>query len=180
MANAARVPIAEEIGAIPPGICRRVAADARARKLDPGRWRHYAGPRRSDRTPPDPPDEACMPSFTLTDLARDLWVESFAIDGAAVGLPASPAWSVAKRVLRGGRRDGVDLIRVDNGAFAFAVVPTRGMGIWRGSYEGDRVGWDSPVRDGPVHPAHVNLMEGGGLGWLGGFDELLVRCGLEN
>jgi hypothetical protein len=54
------------------------------------------------------------------------------------------------------------------------------MGIWKGYYQGDRLGWDSPVRDGPVHPGFVNLMNGGGLGWLEGFDELLVRCGLEN
>jgi hypothetical protein len=54
------------------------------------------------------------------------------------------------------------------------------MGIWKGQYKGDRLGWDSPVRDGPVNPAFVNLMNGGGLGWLDGFDELLVRCGLEN
>src|SRR5262249_25667338 len=52
--------------------------------------------------------------------------------------------------------------------------------IWRGKYRGDSIGWDSPVRDGPVHPALVNLMSGGGLGWLDGFDELLARCGLEN
>jgi hypothetical protein len=36
------------------------------------------------------------------------------------------------------------------------------------------------VRDGPVHPAFVNLMSNGGLGWIEGFDELLARCGLEN
>ena len=120
-----------------------------------------------------------MPSFTLTDLARDLWVERFALD-ASPGIPALPAWSVSKRALRGGRRDGVDLIEIKNGLLSFAVVPTRGMGIWKGEYAGDRLGWDSPVADGPVHPSFVNLMNGGGLGWLEGFDELLARCGLEN
>ena len=34
--------------------------------------------------------------------------------------------------------------------------------------------------EGPVHPAFVDLGEPGGLGWLDGFDELLVRCGLES
>jgi hypothetical protein len=52
------------------------------------------------------------------------------------------------------------------------------MGIWKGSYLGNRLGWDSPVTDGPVNPAYVNLMNLGGLGWLDGFDELLARCGL--
>jgi hypothetical protein len=54
------------------------------------------------------------------------------------------------------------------------------MGIWRGHYLADRLGWDSPVRDGPVNPAFVNLLNWGGLGWLEGFDELLARCGVEN
>ncbi|AGA27516.1 aldose 1-epimerase family protein [Singulisphaera acidiphila] len=121
-----------------------------------------------------------MPSFTLTDVGRDLWVENFAIDAASVESPSAHAWSVTKRALRGGRRDGVDLIQVNNGVFTFSIVPTRGMGLWKGHLGGDRVGWDSPVGDGPVNPAFVNLMNWGGLGWLEGFDELVARCGLEN
>ena len=46
------------------------------------------------------------------------------------------------------------------------------MGLWRGQFRGDRIGWDSPVTDGPVNPTFVNLMSTGGLGWLEGFDEL--------
>jgi galactose mutarotase-like enzyme len=42
-----------------------------------------------------------------------------------------------------------------------------------------RLGWQSPVK-GPVHPAFVRVSEASGLGWLDGFDELLVRCGLES
>jgi hypothetical protein len=30
-----------------------------------------------------------------------------------------------------------------------------------------------------VHPQYVNLQSRGGLGWLEGFNELMVRCGLE-
>jgi hypothetical protein len=121
-----------------------------------------------------------MPSFVLTDIARDLWVERCDITAKDLGFSTTQPWSVTKRVLRGGRRDGVDLIQVDNGVLGFSLIPTRGMGIWRGKYRGDSIGWDSPVRDGPVNPAFVNLMSGGGLGWLDGFDELLARCGLEN
>ena len=120
-----------------------------------------------------------MPTAVLTDLARDLWVEGFSLHSAAHGPAGHPPWSVTKRALRGGRRDGVDLIRVDNGALSFSLLPTRGMGIWRGAYRGYHLGWDSPVADGPIHPAFVNLSAAGGLGWLDGFDELLARCGLE-
>jgi hypothetical protein len=46
-------------------------------------------------------------------------------------------------------------------------------------YDNERIGWKSPVR-GPVHPGFVDVGEPSGLGWLDGFDELLVRCGLES
>ena len=113
-----------------------------------------------------------MPSHILTDVANDLWVDSFALRAGAC--------SVTKRTLRGGRRDGVDLVRLDNGAFSVDVVPTRGMGLHRGDGKGTRIGWTSAVTDGPVNPKFVNLMAWGGLGWLEGYDEMLVRCGLEN
>ncbi len=120
-----------------------------------------------------------MPTFVLTDVSNELWVDSKEIDPQALGLGETQPFSIKKHTLRGGRREGVDLIVVDNGALRFAVVPTRGMGLWKGWYEGNRLGWDSPIGDGPVNPAFVNLSAHGGLGWLEGFDELLARCGLE-
>jgi hypothetical protein len=121
-----------------------------------------------------------MASFTLTDLAEDTWVDTFELNPARLGLSSVEEWSVTKRTLRGGRRDGVDLIQIHHRALSMAIVPTRGMGLWRGSYRGDALGWTSPVLDGPVHPAFVHLEDRGGLGWLDGFDELMVRCGLEH
>ncbi len=121
-----------------------------------------------------------MPTFTLTDVSHEVWVENLTVDAAELGLAVTAPWSVSKRRLRGGRRDGVDLIVVDNGALRFAVVPTRGMGLWKGFYLGNILGWESPIADGPVHPGLVNLAAAGGLGWLDGFDELMARCGLEH
>ena len=121
-----------------------------------------------------------MASFILTDVSQDSWVESWAIDSAALGLTPAGRFSVRKRRLRGGRRDGVDLIEIDNGVLSFSIIPTRGMGLWKGSCLGNRLGWDSPVADGPINPAFVNLSGQGGLGWLDGFDELLARCGLAS
>ena len=109
-----------------------------------------------------------MPSHILTDVANDLWVDSFS-------LHAGPC-SVTKRTLRGGRRDAVDLVRLDNGAFSVDIVPTRGMSLHRGDYKGTRIGWTSAVTDGPVNPKFVNLMAWGGLGWLEGYDEMLVNA----
>jgi hypothetical protein len=118
-------------------------------------------------------------SWVLTDVAHDLWVDSFAIGPENVKVQGTHAWSIRKRTLRGGLRDGVDAVELCNGNLALTLLPTRGMGIWRGSYRGIPLGWQAPVL-GPVHPRHVNLPERGGLGWLRGFDELLCRCGLAS
>lgn len=122
-----------------------------------------------------------MPTSVLTDTSRDLWVDSAVISPENFGMDAPPhAWSVRKQTLHGGRREGVDLITVETGGLSFSVIPTRGMGLWKGAFRGRALGWESPVKDGPIHPSYVNLMNSGGIGWLEGFDELLVRCGLEN
>src|SRR5262249_44645542 len=118
-------------------------------------------------------------SWTLTDVDNDVWLDSFAVGNDGLRLATPHDWSVRKRTLRGGIRDGIDLIEVHNGALSFAVLPTRGMGLWRGEYRGNFLGWRSPV-GGPVHPQFVNLTDRGGLGWLAGFDELLCRCGLAS
>lgn len=92
--------------------------------------------------------------------------------------PKAAACSVVKRTLQSGLSAGVETVEVDNGKLSFVVLPTRGMGIWRARCGDVRLGWDSPVK-GPVNPAFVRLDEPSGLGWLAGFDEMLVRCGLE-
>ncbi len=116
-------------------------------------------------------------TWTLTDVASDVWLESFAVSNDSLRLPTPHDWSIRKRTLRGGLRDGIDLIEVHNGALSFAVLPTRGMGLWRGEYRGNYLGWKAPVQ-GPVHPKFVQQTMRGGLGWLSGFDEWLCRCGL--
>ena len=117
-------------------------------------------------------------SWMLTDVDQDVYVDDLTISpDDAKGMPEG--FSVTKRRLRGGLRDGVDVVEVDNGTFRFTVIPTRGMGVWCAKLGDLRLGWQSPVK-GPVHPAFVRLSEASGLGWLDGFDELLVRCGLES
>lgn len=117
-------------------------------------------------------------TWTLTDTDQDCYVEQISLSRNNVEGPAA-GYAVTKRTLQGGLRQGVDVIEVDNGRFRFVVIPTRGMGIWRAMLDDVQLGWRSPVR-GPVHPAFVQLNEASGIGWLGGFDELLVRCGLES
>jgi hypothetical protein len=40
------------------------------------------------------------------------------------------------------------------------------------------MGWDSPVKE-VVNPAFINLESRNGLGWLEGFNEMMVRCGYD-
>jgi hypothetical protein len=118
-------------------------------------------------------------SWTLTDVQHDIWLDTFATGSDRLPLSAAGDWSIRKRTLRGGLRDGVDVIEVHNGALAYTVLPTRGMGLWNGHYRGLYLGWKAPLL-GPVHPKFVNIAERGNLGWLNGFDEWLVRCGLAS
>jgi hypothetical protein len=98
-------------------------------------------------------------------------------------MPGLDKARVSTRIGAGGLSDGVFTVTLDTGKIALDVLPTRGMGLWRLEVAEDKevpiLGWQSPVR-GPVHPAFVDLGEPSGLGWLDGFDELLVRCGLES
>ncbi len=90
-----------------------------------------------------------------------------------------PGWSVRSYTLRGGLQEGVDVVEINNGKLSFSVLPTRGMGIWKGECEGISLGWKSPVK-APVNPAFVSLHDRQGLGWLNGFNEWVVRCGINS
>jgi len=121
-----------------------------------------------------------MPSqtWTLTDTNRNIHKSDFHI--SAKDLPsAEGSWSVSQHRLQGGLNEGVDIVVIDNGLTRLVVVPTRGMGIWQAKIGDETLGWRSPVR-GPVHPNFVPLFDPSGFGWLEGFDEFIVRCGLES
>ena len=117
-------------------------------------------------------------TWVLTDVASGKYQADLSFKEKDVGREAD-GYSIVKKTLRGGLTDGVDAITVDNGEFSFVVLPTRGMSIWRAWLGKLELGWQSPVR-GPVHPKFVPVAEPSGLGWLDGFDELFVRCGLES
>jgi len=116
----------------------------------------------------------------LSSVQENIRVDSWYTDELNTGLGRKP-WSVAKRTLHGGRQEGVDIIEVDNGAVSFSVIPTRGMSIGyldlRAGGASIPLGWQSPVTE-VVHPREVDLQDYRGLGWLTGFNEFLVRCGV--
>ncbi len=99
-----------------------------------------------------------------------------------------PVWSIEKTTLHGGKQEGCELVIVDNGVLEIVVIPTRGMSILQvtrkkrpedAQKQPIALKWDSPVKE-VVHPQHIRLESRGGLGWLEGFNEWMVRCGLES
>ncbi|MEM2356237.1 MAG: aldose 1-epimerase family protein [Candidatus Bathyarchaeia archaeon] len=116
---------------------------------------------------------------TLIDTESGIYIEKWEILADELGLNSSNKCKIKKYRLYGGLSDCVDLLEVNNGRLSFIIVLTRGMGIWKGSFEDIYLGWNSPIKS-PVHPHFINLEARGGLGWLDGFNEWIVRCGIGN
>jgi hypothetical protein len=81
----------------------------------------------------------------------------------------------------------VSYVRVCTGPLTVEILPPRGMGlqgVWTHEVgapveQWKALGWRSPVKR-PKHPSRVPLWDPSGLGWLDGFTEFLVRCGIES
>ncbi len=117
--------------------------------------------------------------FLLTDSALSMDVGNWKVTSESLGYPTDTLFSIEKRRLYGGKQFGVDVMIIDNGEMVVTLIPTRGMGIFNVKMNGERVlGWDSPVKE-IVNPAFVDLESRKGLGWLDGFNEMMVRCGYE-
>jgi len=114
----------------------------------------------------------------LTSTEQGVHVERWQLSHDEATPDCAFLWKIHKETLHGGKQEGVDVIRIDNGRLRFSVIPTRGMGMLEAQLEDLRLGWDSPVKE-VVHPQYVHLESRGGLGWLEGFSEWVVRCGLE-
>lgn len=115
---------------------------------------------------------------SLISATRNLHLGNCTFDRDILAPDCPVPWFVRMDRLRGGKQEGVDLITIDNGSLRIRVCPTRGMGIIDARMGGVRLGWDSPVKE-MVHPAYVDQQRRGRTGWLEGFNEFLVRCGLE-
>lgn len=88
-------------------------------------------------------------------------------------------FSIEQKVLHGGKQEGSKILEIHSqDGLTITLVPTRGMNLLRVEGFGTRLGWDSPVKE-VVNPAYINLESRNGLGWLEGFNEMMVRCGYE-
>lgn len=88
-------------------------------------------------------------------------------------------FSIEQKVLHGGKQEGSKVLIISSkDGLTIALSPTRGMNLLHVEGFGVRMGWDSPVKE-VVNPAFINLESRNGLGWLEGFNEMVVRCGYE-
>lgn len=88
-------------------------------------------------------------------------------------------YTIEQKVLHGGKQEGSKVITITSPTgLTIALSPTRGMGLLHAEGKGVRLGWNSPVKE-VVNPAYINLESRNGLGWLEGFNEMIVRCGYE-
>ena len=115
---------------------------------------------------------------TLISVESNVRLDTWQITNRDLNPSADASWSVRKYTLHGGKQEGVDVIVIDNGRLTLTVIPTRGMSLLKVTSGEVTLGWNSPVKE-VVHPQFINLQARGGLGWLEGFNEWLVRCGLE-
>lgn len=114
--------------------------------------------------------------FVLTDVDANVQRGDWSVSSKELNLDAKVPFTIANKVLKGGRQWGSEVLTIATDAFVIEVVPTRGMGVLSATGDGIRLGWNSPVNE-VVNPAFMNLENRGGLGWLEGFGEMLVRCG---
>jgi hypothetical protein len=116
--------------------------------------------------------------FVLSDSGVGSREEDWSISSSDLGITTGSPFTVSKRILHGSKQEGAELIEIDNGMMTITVIPTRGMGIFKVHSADVTLGWSSPVEE-IVNPAFIELESRGGLGWLDGFNEMLVRCGYE-
>lgn len=122
--------------------------------------------------------QAAAQSWLLTDAESGTEKGNWQISSQQLKL-AGESFSIEQKVLHGGKQEGSKVLTLTSkNGLTIALSPTRGMDLLHVSGHGVRLGWDSPVQE-VVNPAYINLESRNGLGWLEGFNEMMVRCGFE-
>ncbi|UUE57788.1 aldose 1-epimerase family protein [Pectobacterium aroidearum] len=117
-------------------------------------------------------------TFVLTDAESSVEKGNWQIGSDALKIK-NQHFSIEQKVLHGGRQEGSKVITITSqDGLKIALSPTRGMNLLHVTGKNIRLGWDSPV-DEVVNPNTINLESRNGLGWLEGFNEMMVRCGFE-
>ncbi|ROR08891.1 aldose 1-epimerase family protein [Erwinia sp. JUb26] len=122
--------------------------------------------------------QASAQSWLLTDAETSVEKGNWQVNSQQLKL-SGENFSIQQKVLHGGKQEGSKVLTITSkNGLTIALSPTRGMDLLHVNGHGVRLGWDSPV-DEVVNPAYINLESRNGLGWLEGFNEMMVRCGFE-
>lgn len=116
-------------------------------------------------------------TIVLTDTEKGIEQGNWQTDSQKLNITGA-GFSLQQQVLHGGKQEGSKVITLSSAGLTIALSPTRGMNILNVKGSDVRLGWDSPVTE-VVNPAYINLDSRNGLGWLDGFNEMMVRCGYE-
>lgn len=121
---------------------------------------------------------AAAKTWVLTSAKQGTDKGNWQVNSNELKFPGKP-FSIEQKVLHGGKQEGSKILEIrSQDGLTITLVPTRGMNLLRVEGFGTRLGWDSPVKE-VVNPAFINLESRNGLGWLEGFNEMMVRCGYE-
>ncbi|MCG8708427.1 aldose 1-epimerase family protein [Brenneria sp. 4F2] len=122
--------------------------------------------------------QASAQTFVLTDAESSVEKGNWQISSDAMKIK-DQHFSIEQSVLHGGRQEGSKIITITSqNGLKIVLSPTRGMDLLHVTGKDIRLGWHSPV-DEVVNPNTINLESRGGVGWLEGFNEMMVRCGYE-
>ncbi|MFP1952565.1 aldose 1-epimerase family protein [Lonsdalea quercina] len=117
-------------------------------------------------------------TFVLTDAEANVEKGNWKVGSETLKVK-DLAFSIEQKVLHGGRQEGSKIITITSpDGLQITLSPTRGMDLLHVTGKNIRLGWDSPV-DEVVNPNTITLESRNGLGWLEGFNEMMVRCGYE-
>ena len=122
--------------------------------------------------------QAAAQSWVLTSAEDGVEKGNWKISSEALKVK-DKTFSIEQKVLHGGKQEGskVVIIRSEDG-LTITLSPTRGMNLLRAKALARK--WDGIPRSKEViNPAFINLESRNGLGWLEGFNEMMVRCGYE-
>ncbi|WP_210450257.1 aldose 1-epimerase family protein [Pantoea ananatis] len=121
---------------------------------------------------------ASAKTWVLTSAEQGTDKGNWQVNSSELKFQGKP-FSIEQKVLHGGKQEGSKILEIrSQDGLTITLVPTRGMNLLRVEGFGTRLGWDSPVKE-VVNPAFINLESRNGLGWLEGFNEMMVRCGYE-
>ena len=122
--------------------------------------------------------QAAAQTWVLTDAEAGTDKGNWQIDSKELKLSGN-AFSLQQKVLHGGKQECSKVLTITSkNGLTIALSPTSGMDWLHVKRDGVRLGWDTPVNE-VVNPAYINLESRNGLGWLEGFNEMMVRCGYE-